>query len=132
MRKQPVCMKPMRIRERGAPCLLNEIDHKPSTMDQHRKDNFQVSDLHEIIQKISDAYGWDARLSEEQAKKVFMSLLDAEEAKHLASVFVCDGTLFARTDSPAARQELSYKKEMFRQAINENLHGEIIKEIVLQ
>ncbi len=101
-------------------------------MDQHRKDNFQVSDLHEIIQKISDAYGWDARLSGEQAKKVFMSLLDAEEAKHLASVFVCDGTLFARTDSPAARQELSYKKEMFRQAINENLHGEIIKEIVLQ
>lgn len=101
-------------------------------MDTPKKDRLQVPGLHDILRKMSGTYGWDSHLAEEHAKEVFKSLLDAKTADHLVSLFVHDGLLFARLDSAAARQELSYRKEMLRQAINEKLHGEVIKTIVIQ
>lgn len=101
-------------------------------MDTPKKDRLQVSDLHDIIETISSRYGWDSHLAEEHAKEVFKSLLDAKTADRLVSLSVHDGVLFARLDSAAARQELSYRKEMLRQSINEKLHGEVLKTIVIQ
>ncbi len=101
-------------------------------MDTPKKDRLQVPGLHDILRKMSGTYGWDSHLAEEHAKEVFKSLLDAKTADCLASLFVHDGILFARIDSAAARQELSYQKEILRQTINQKLQQEIIKDIVLQ
>ena len=95
-------------------------------------DKRNVPSLQDVLRQASSTYGWNSALAEEQAKALFLSLVPEVLKNRMTSIQVRKGVIFARFDSPAARQNLLFQKEALLKEINGKMRKEVLREIVCQ
>jgi len=88
--------------------------------------------LGDALQKLFRKYDIDKSIRQNQAMDTWNQVVGRTISIHAVPEKVAFSKLFVRVDSPAWRNELSYRKIEIKKKINKKLHGEIIKEIVLR
>ncbi|MDD5764865.1 MAG: DUF721 domain-containing protein [Candidatus Marinimicrobia bacterium] len=88
--------------------------------------------LGDALQKMLRKYDIDKSIRQNQAMDVWNQIVGKAISIHAIPEKVAFGKLYIRVDSPAWRNELSFRKIEIMKKINKKLQGEMIKEIVLR
>lgn len=87
--------------------------------------------LQEVIEELIQAYRLKDGLNEVRLREFWELLMGPVIASKTVTVNLNDKVLTIRLNSSVLRQELMYKREEIKKALNEALGMEVVKEIIL-
>jgi hypothetical protein len=86
--------------------------------------------LKEVIEELIQAYRLNEGLNEVRLRQFWEELMGAVIASKTLSVDLKGKSLIIKLNSSVMRQELGYKKEEIKKALNEALELEVIHEVI--
>ncbi|MFL5753474.1 MAG: DUF721 domain-containing protein [Bacteroidia bacterium] len=95
-----------------------------------RKSNQQS--IGEVLKQYLQENNLEKKLAHSNIINSWEELMGKVVANHTRKVYFSGNVLYVELDSPALRNELSYRKEDMRKKINAEAGEEIVREIVLK
>ncbi len=86
--------------------------------------------LGDAIKAFLQTYHLDDKLNETKLIQSWEKVVGNMVARHTKSLAVRNKILFVRLDSPALRNELSYRREKLIAALNNEVNAAVIEDIV--
>lgn len=86
--------------------------------------------LKEVIEELIQAYRLKEGLNEVRLRQFWEELMGSVIASKTLSVDLKGNSLIIKLSSAVMRQELGYKKEEIKKALNEALETELINEVI--
>ena len=93
-----------------------------------KKSNDQT--LKEVINELLEAYKLGDKLKEVRLIDSWEKVVGKLINKHTKNLFIKKKVLFVKLDSAALRNELSYARQKIIKALNKEVKGEVIENIV--
>ena len=87
--------------------------------------------IDDLITGLSRDLGWDERLAQEKAKRIFVASIGEKTALAVTALTVRNRILHVKLDNAAARTDLSYRTSALLKEINAALGGPILESIRL-
>jgi predicted nucleic acid-binding Zn ribbon protein len=84
----------------------------------------------EVLKEMIETYRLEGKLNELKIVHSWQNVVGDMIAKHTKDVYIRNGKLFVRVDSPALKNELTYNTSTIIERLNEAVGGKIISEIV--
>lgn len=84
-----------------------------------------------VLNELMNLYGWKDKIDETRALDAYEKCIDAETLKATKNVYIKNRILHIELISAAARNNLQYKTEELKQAINHKIGRAILSDITL-
>jgi predicted nucleic acid-binding Zn ribbon protein len=84
----------------------------------------------EVLKEMIETYRLEGKLNELKIVHSWQNVVGDMIAKHTKDVYIRNGKLFVRVDSPALKNELTYNTSTIIERLNEAAGGKVISEIV--
>jgi len=88
--------------------------------------------LREAIQEFLNAYRLDDKLLEKKVVESWGKVMGKMVSNHTTDLYIRNKKLYVKVDSAALRSELSYAREKICNALNKEVKGEVITEVVIR
>ena len=92
---------------------------------------YDVKPLGDLIKEFYELHRGAGYLDEQRAIQAWPQVVGPFIASHTIDLYIKNGVLYARVDSDALRNELTYSKSLLMKNLNERVGKEVVKEIVL-
>ena len=92
---------------------------------------YDVKPLGDLIKEFYELHRGTGYLDEQRAIQAWPQVVGPFIASHTIDLYIKNGVLYARVDSDALRNELTYSKSLLMKNLNERVGKEVVKEIVL-
>ena len=92
---------------------------------------YDVKPLGELIKEFYELHKGSGYLDEQKALQSWAQVVGPFIASHTIDLSIKNGVLYARVDSDALRNELSYSKSLLLKNLNDLVGHEVVHEIVL-
>ena len=86
--------------------------------------------LGEVIRELINSYHLDGKLNEIKIVNSWEKVVGKMIAKHTKDIYIKNGKLFVKIDSPALKNELSYSTSQIIENLNKEAGSEVIREIL--
>jgi predicted nucleic acid-binding Zn ribbon protein len=86
--------------------------------------------LGDAIREMIESYGLKNKLSEANLVHSWEHIVGKMIANHTKDLYIKNGKLFVRIDSPALKNELNYNRSELLDTLNEAAGSKVIQEIV--
>lgn len=94
--------------------------------------NTNAQSLNSVINELIDAYRLRGKLSEVRIRDAWEQMMGSAIANRTNSIYLKDKILTVQLNSSVLREELAYKKNDIRDALNKLLEEDAVIEIVLR
>lgn len=110
----------------------NRPEHTVSPQISKKRTPLDVPSLEELIQVWMERNHCNSRILEEKAKERFMAMIEPSIRATITYLSVQHRILFVKVNSPAARQDLSFRLHSIMEAIHAQLGEHILDDIRLK
>lgn len=86
--------------------------------------------LGDVIRELIETYRLEGRLNEVKVIDSWEQVVGEMIAKHTRDIYIKQGKLFAKIDSPALRNELGYSRTDIRDRLNKAAGADTINEVI--
>jgi len=86
--------------------------------------------LKEVLQELIETYRLEGKLNEVKAVHSWEKVVGEMIARHTKDLYIRNGKLFIKIDSPALKNELSYSSSVIVEKINTEAGTKVIGEII--
>ena len=94
--------------------------------------NTNAQSLNQVINELIDTYRLRGKLSEVRIREAWEQMMGSAIAKRTQAIYFRDKILTVHLNSSVLREELSYKRNDIRAALNKLLEDEAVVEIILR
>ena len=94
--------------------------------------NTNAQSLNAVINELIDAYRLRGKLSEVRIREAWEQMMGSAIANRTNAIYLKDKILTVQLNSSVLREELAYKKNDIRDALNKLLEEDAVIEIVLR
>ena len=84
----------------------------------------------EVIREMIETYRLEGKLNEVKVLHSWENVVGEMIAKHTLDLYIKNGRLFVKVDSPALKNELSYSRSLIAEKLNQQAGGKVIEEVV--
>lgn len=84
----------------------------------------------EVIRELIETYRLEGKLNEVKAIHSWEKVVGEMIARHTKDLYIKNGRLFVRIDSPALKNELSYSRTVIADKLNEEAGSKVIEEVI--
>ncbi len=88
--------------------------------------------LKKVIEQLMKSYRWEDKLDAVRVRESWERVVGKIFAKHTTRLFMKDKVLYVSLDSSVLRNELHMARSKIVEAINKELGGSVIEDIVLR
>ena len=86
--------------------------------------------LKEVLQELIETYRLEGKLNEVKAVHSWEKVVGELISRHTKDLYIRNGKLFVKIDSPALKHELTYSSSLIIEKINTEAGCKVIEEIV--
>ena len=86
--------------------------------------------LGEVIRELINSYHLEGKLNEIKIVNSWEKVVGKMIANHTKDIYIKNGKLFVKIDSPALKNELSYSSSLIIENLNKEAGSGIIQEII--
>ena len=86
--------------------------------------------LKEVLQELIETYRLEGKLNEVKAVHSWEKVVGEMIARHTKDLYIRNGKLFVKIDSPALKNELSYSSSVIIEKINTEAGSKVVVEII--
>jgi len=85
----------------------------------------------DVIREMIETYRLEGKLNEVKVLHSWEKVVGKMITRHTKDLYIKNGRLFVRIDSPALKNELSYSRTLIAEKLNEEAGGRVIDEVIL-
>lgn len=86
--------------------------------------------IREVLKELIETYRLEGKLNEVKVIHSWEKIVGEMIARHTKDLFVKNGRLFVKIDSPALKNELSYSRSVIADKLNEEAGSKVIEEVI--
>jgi predicted nucleic acid-binding Zn ribbon protein len=86
--------------------------------------------LKDVLQELIETYRLEGKLNEVKAVHSWEKVVGEMIARHTKDLYIKNGKLFVKIDSPALKNELSYSISVIIEKINTEAGSKVVGEII--
>jgi predicted nucleic acid-binding Zn ribbon protein len=84
----------------------------------------------EVIREMIEAYRLEGKLNEVKVLHSWEKVVGEMIARHTRDLYIKNGKLFVKVDSPALKNELTYSRTEIADKLNHEAGGKVIEEVI--
>jgi len=86
--------------------------------------------IRDVLKELIETYRLEGKLNEVKVIHSWEKVVGEMIARHTKDLFVKNGRLFVKIDSPALKNELSYSRSVIADKLNEEAGSKVIEEVI--
>jgi predicted nucleic acid-binding Zn ribbon protein len=86
--------------------------------------------LGDVIREMIETYRLEGKLNEVKVIHSWQKVVGRMIASHTKDLYIKNGRLFVKIDSPALKNELTYSRSEIADKLNQEAGGKVIEEVI--
>lgn len=86
--------------------------------------------IREVLKELIETYRLEGKLNEVKVIHSWEKVVGEMIARHTKDLYIRNGKLFVKIDSPALKNELTYSSSTIIEKLNEEVGSKVIEEVI--